>query len=159
MSVSLLGGNIVTHATSTGRRGRAVGLALASLFTAAALIGLSSAASAADDDIPPKVEQPAPEGVLTLTLTPDNGGPTTTVTLLCTPDGGSHPTPKAACDSLRAVGGNFNALPDTTDFCPLIFDPHTARATGIWKDRLISYEETFSNRCFAAVGTDDVFNF
>lgn len=147
------------HATSTGRRRRAVRAVLASLLTAAALIGLSPATSAADNDIPPKVDQPSPKGVLQLTLTPVNGGSTTTVTLFCNWDGGTHPTPKEACDSLRAVNGEFTALPDTGGFCPLIFDPHTARATGIWQDRLVSYEETFGNRCFAAVGTDNVFNF
>jgi hypothetical protein len=89
-----------------------------------------------------------------------------TVTLTCGPDGGTHPTPKAACDSLRRVGGNFNRLPNVPGGgCPAIFDPHLARATGYWQQSptgpviVVDYSETFGNRCRAAIGTDNVFRF
>lgn len=155
--------------STTGRRRRlGTRLALASVFTATVLAGPAAGSSAADDgshDLSPI----RPLAELELSLTPNAvvsaDESAYKVTLTCTPDGGTHPDPKAACDSLRAVGGNFKRLPSTTDFCPLVYDPHTARATGSWQSSpmgptlLVDYEETFSNRCFAAVGTDNVFNF
>lgn len=118
------------------------------------------------DPIPPE-----PLAQIELSLTPvrfatDGGGTATgTVKLTCTPDGGTHPDPKAACSSLRAVGGDFERLPSTGQPCTREYNPHVARATGSWQVSpdgptfLVEYEETFSNRCIAAVETDNVFNF
>lgn len=121
--------------------------------------------------IPPPSPPWGPVAEIELSLTPvaavEDGSARAgdTVKLTCTPDGGSHPTPVAACDSLRAVGFDFDQLPSTGTPCILIYDPHVAKATGSLQMsptgpvRLVEYEETFSNRCVASVETDNVFNF
>lgn len=81
------------------------------------------------------------------------------VLLTCSPDGGTHPSPTEACESLRAVGGQFARLPTVPDmFCPMIYDPVRVEAFGRWGGRWVSYSEVFGNRCEAAVGTDMVFD-
>jgi hypothetical protein len=132
-------------------------LALASLLTAGALVAPAAAPSAADSqaDILPQAE-------LELSVTRDADGATDTVELICqlsTPDDGTHPNPAAACDSLRAVGGDFEQLPDAGAPCTREYDPHTVTATGRWDGSIVDYEETFANRCLAGVGTDYVFDF
>lgn len=97
-------------------------------------------------------------GVVHLTL---NGSE---ATLICGPDIGTHPDPRGACDSLRAVTGDVAALPSVPGMaCYMIYAPVTATATGLWAsaDRVvvIDYSETFANDCIASVETDFVFGF
>lgn len=90
------------------------------------------------------------------------------VTLTCTPDGGSHPHPEAACDALRAVGGDFEKLVFTWKpgiSCIDIYDPVYARATGSWQSSpegptfLVDYSKEFSNSCYASRYDNVVFRF
>ncbi|WP_344970241.1 SSI family serine proteinase inhibitor [Salinactinospora qingdaonensis] len=87
-------------------------------------------------------------------------------TLECTPDGGTHPTPGDACDSLRAVGGNFDQLPTAPEtYCIALYDPVTVVVKGHWQSspmgpvRPIDFKRTYSNSCQAAVQSDHVFAF
>jgi len=61
---------------------------------------------------------------------------------------------------LTAVDGDFYALPDTPGIlCATVWDPVTVVAEGTWHGLRVTYEESFSNACFAAVGTDNVYRF
>jgi Subtilisin inhibitor-like len=152
------------RASGLGRPARLV--AVAGLL-AATVLGLYASPSTAQAGPEPSPQRPLAD--LDLSITPAGAvakGTVTTVKLTCTPDGGTHPTPKEACTSLRNVGGNFLRLPDVPNVrCPTIYDPVVASATGYWQSspsgpiRFVRYSETFSNRCFAAVGTDFVFRF
>lgn len=109
------------------------------------------------------------EGMVQLTIAPQDTatfrhGPeagTSSVILLCgLDDGSTHPTPEAACDSLRAAGGDFASLPPVEDvLCTLRFAPVEVRAVGLWEGQVVRYQATFSNRCAAEVETDNVFAF
>lgn len=82
------------------------------------------------------------------------------LTLTCDKDGGTHPTPTDACDSLRAVEGNFRLLPRVDGVaCPEVYAPVRVEATGYWRTFQVEHSEVFGNTCEAAVGTDNVFNF
>lgn len=136
--------------------------------TACAVLGFSSGA-AADPVIGP---QPPVKAELVLAIAPSPGFGTypgddvvnppqiREVKLTCSPDGGTHPSPKEACDSLRAVNGYFERLPSIPGvYCPAVVDPVDVTATGTWGNRRVSYRETFGNSCEAFVGTDGVFSF
>jgi hypothetical protein len=96
--------------------------------------------------------------VLTISPVTSTGNGPTSVRLECDPAGGTHPTPDAACVSLAAVNGNFDRLP-SSGFCPAYYDPVVATATGTWRGVPVYYEEQFTNRSCASVGTDYVFGF
>jgi hypothetical protein len=82
------------------------------------------------------------------------------VTLTCEPTGGTHPTAQAACDALIAVNGNFGKLPPVRGVaCIALWDPVTVRVTGTWRLQPVSFTETYSNDCVAAVMSDNVFRF
>lgn len=99
--------------------------------------------------------------VLGLIPLDDNPGQPASVTLECDPVGGTHPTPKEACAALAEVGGDFAKLPNAPGLpaCPTTYAPVEAVAEGTWNGTPVSYKETFTNACFAAIGTDNVFKF
>ncbi|MCX3062743.1 SSI family serine proteinase inhibitor [Streptomyces beihaiensis] len=69
---------------------------------------------------------------------------------------GDHPHAADACRELTAAKGDISAIPADSDaICPMIFDPVTAVAYGMWDGRHVSYAHTFSNTCAlnAATGT------
>lgn len=142
---------------STPVRRTARWLVVTALAAAALVVALPAASSA---------ETASPAAQVKLTISGGTSMPTEPVTVLltCDPDGGDHPTPDAACESLRAVDGNFKELPDQSGNCTAEVDPRTVTAVGYWTDvdgevQLVDYEETFVNRCAARLGTDGVFNF
>ncbi|SMD26479.1 Subtilisin inhibitor-like [Kibdelosporangium aridum] len=80
-------------------------------------------------------------------------------TLTCDPDGGGHPHATKACDRLREVHGDFTELrgnPGTV--CTTQWDPVTVTADGIWQDRFVHWQHTYSNTCQLA-STDPIFAF
>ncbi|MTE19484.1 protease inhibitor protein [Streptomyces sp. TRM43335] len=84
------------------------------------------------------------------------------VVLRCSPaPGGDHPAPERACAELRAVDGEFASLVETDGdrFCPMVWDPVTVTADGVWDGRRVSYSHTFANSCVMADATDRVFAF
>ncbi|MEY9210940.1 protease inhibitorprecursor [Thermobifida halotolerans] len=141
-------------------------LATLAVAACAAVLPLGASASADPGISPGPVE---PKADLVLTIVPDpgtviidensHGERVTQVTLTCGPDGGTHPDPRGACDSLRAVDGHFARLPSVPGPCPAVWAPVTAVATGTWGERTVSYAERFGNACEADVGTDGVFSF
>lgn len=82
------------------------------------------------------------------------------VVLGCDPDAGAHPDPKAACDRLREVDGDFDRLDVSPGVhCTEEYDPHLVRATGTWQGSPVSFERTYGNACELAAGTGEVFMF
>lgn len=150
-----------TEPRALGRR-----LAAAAVAAAALSVGLAATPSAADDDFAAE-RKPDDNAVayLQLSVTGSSMNPGGTVSLTCSPDGdgGTHADPQAACDSLRAVGGDFTALPTVPDVaCIDLYDPVTVSAEGLWVGgdgvpQFVDYSEEFGNHCYAIVGTDMVF--
>ncbi|WP_255945760.1 SSI family serine proteinase inhibitor [Streptomyces odontomachi] len=119
-------------------------------------LGAGGVASAADD-----ATTAASSLVLGLIPVENNPGQPSSVTLECDPVGGTHPTPKEACAALTEVGGDFAKLPNVSGVpaCPTTYAPVEAVAEGTWNGTPVSYKEIFTNTCFAAIGTNNVFKF
>ncbi|MFC7341024.1 SSI family serine proteinase inhibitor [Saccharopolyspora griseoalba] len=129
---------------------RLVGTAL--LAAAMAAGALAPAATAAD-------QQRAHLGVVNLTISGHDAKDLRTAMLSCGPDAGTHPDPGAACEAITDVEGDFHAIDGGNGLCPLIYDPVTVRATGVYDGRAVDYVDTFSNACIAASRTAGVFAF
>ncbi|GAA2991793.1 SSI family serine proteinase inhibitor [Streptosporangium longisporum] len=85
--------------------------------------------------------------------------PTTRVVVLqCTPiRGGTHPKTQNACTALIRVNGDVGKIkPSTKAFCPLIYDPVTISAGGIWDGRFYVSSQTFSNSCVLRNSLGDI---
>ncbi|WP_405495258.1 subtilase-type protease inhibitor [Streptomyces sp. NBC_00096] len=86
-------------------------------------------------------------------------------TLSCTPTPqGTHRDPKAACAALNSTGGSFDRLlaaPQARRMCPMIYDPVTIAAVGVWQGSRVAWTHTFSNACVmsTAVSSSPVFAF
>ncbi|MDV9178903.1 SSI family serine proteinase inhibitor [Streptomyces sp. W16] len=93
---------------------------------------------------------------LTVTHGDSRSSDTRGTLLLCDPPQG-HAHATEACAELAAVGGDIDAIPARSVFCPMIYAPVTAYARGEWKGRQVDYTRTFSNRCVMAARTGDVF--
>ncbi|MBN3928236.1 subtilase-type protease inhibitor [Streptomyces verrucosisporus] len=144
------------------------GLGLGAVLTAACLAGSAAAATAAPTTAPASAAADRPSGPSVLALTVAAGeNPATaperrSATLVCPPGpGGAHPAPERACAALRSVDGEVGALveTDTDRVCPMIWDPVTITAKGVWGGRAVSYERTFANSCVMEGATGPVFSF
>ncbi|MFP8962393.1 subtilase-type protease inhibitor [Streptomyces nanhaiensis] len=112
-----------------------------------------------------------PEGLYAssaLVLTVGKGEDPATATVLraavlsCSPvPGGTHPAPAEACGELRSVDGEFASLVESgrDRMCPMVWDPVTVTADGVWEGRRVSYAHTFSNACVMADAAPAVFSF
>ncbi|WP_084464260.1 SSI family serine proteinase inhibitor [Microtetraspora fusca] len=73
---------------------------------------------------------------------------------------GTHPAPDKACPMLEKVGGDPAQLqPDPAVACPMLFQPITVTASGIWNDAYIKFERTYGNSCQLRAATGAVFAF
>ncbi|MEU6310945.1 subtilase-type protease inhibitor [Streptomyces sp. NPDC047014] len=73
----------------------------------------------------------------------------TTLTCAYTAEG-THPDPRAACDSLNATEGELNRLlaaPNPARMCPMLYDPVTVTADGVLNGKRVAWKHTFSNSC------------
>ncbi|GGQ82771.1 SSI family serine proteinase inhibitor [Couchioplanes azureus] len=129
---------------------RRIGMALACLSATAAGLAVSTPAQA----VPA-----ASASSFVLAIVPEYGGPVSTATLRCEPAGGTHPHPIAACAQLESANGDFYAVEGTRGACTLEYRPVTAISVGDWRGTLITYRETFSNRCTMERATSGIFNF
>jgi hypothetical protein len=121
---------------------------LALVLAAAGALTLAAPAGAA----------PPPLAEVHLTVAQADGTVTGDVTLTCVPDGGTHPLADDACLALTAVDGRFEELRGRPDrFCPMIFAPVTAAATGVWGGAVVSYRHTYPNSCLLEVADGPVF--
>ncbi|WP_149180427.1 subtilase-type protease inhibitor [Streptomyces sp. TRM49041] len=150
----------MTHLRTPLRR-----TAVCGLLTAAAMTALAPAAFAAADAADTAETRLYAPNALVLTVAQGETAATSTplraVTLTCTPaPGGTHPSPQAACDTLRAVDGEFTALRgDGTRACIKIYDPVVVTAQGIWEGQRVDYERTYGNSCVMRAESADVFSF
>ncbi|MDE9367382.1 SSI family serine proteinase inhibitor [Luteipulveratus sp. YIM 133132] len=88
----------------------------------------------------------------------DAAGHSTYGSLRCNPAGGFHKDPAAACSELIKVNGEPQHLfvhPEV--MCTRDYRPVTARMTGYWGDRMVSYTKTFGNACNMWAATGPVF--
>ncbi|MFF4648463.1 SSI family serine proteinase inhibitor [Streptomyces sp. NPDC001380] len=129
---------------------------LAAAGLAAAALGLAAPPAAADPG-------GSPGGRLVLTLHSGedvSGRVLDSVVLECGPDGGPHPDPAAACDALRAAGGDPAALRAQRGvMCPMVYAPVTGEATGTWDGRAVGFARRYANRCAAGAESGGVFRF
>ena len=93
---------------------------------------------------------------LTVTRGDSRSSDTRGTLLLCDPAQG-HAHAAEACAELGAAGGDIDAIPVKSMFCPMIYAPVTAHARGEWKGRQVDYSKTFSNACVMAARTGSVF--
>ncbi|MBY8858525.1 subtilase-type protease inhibitor [Nocardia sp. CA2R105] len=125
--------------------------------TAAAVAGLAAVtaapAQARPTDLPPTV--------LLLSVSQNHASVPHTVLLTCSPiSTGNHPQSAAACDELEAAGGDFDNLRgEALRFCPMIYDPVTLSADGIWHGIRVSFRQTYPNACQAGDRSSHVFAF
>ncbi|GLF97294.1 subtilase-type protease inhibitor [Streptomyces yaizuensis] len=96
----------------------------------------------------------APPSALVLTIgkgtEPMTAAVQRAVTLGCEPRAtGTHPSPRAACRELRAVDGDFAALPSVLPAvsCTREYDPVTVTAQGVWRGRMTDWSATYNNGC------------
>ncbi|MFI9384217.1 SSI family serine proteinase inhibitor [Kutzneria sp. NPDC052558] len=103
------------------------------------------AAAACVTAVPAAAAMPS---VLTLTATTEGQAPHV-VELTCDPDGGTHPAAQTACMQLSQVDGDVAHLPATQVhiFCPMIFQPITVTATGLWRGRAVQFQDKYTNSC------------
>lgn len=125
----------------------------AALAVAACVLPLTAAPAAADS-LPD-----GPNAFLSLIIQPleGSGGSFHFFTLECGPDGGTHPTPEEACDSLRAVDGDFEALPTRFVPCPPVYWPVRFTAAGHWDGDGLYYSRIMGDHCSGSAATDGVF--
>ncbi|MEU4832041.1 SSI family serine proteinase inhibitor [Streptosporangium sp. NPDC023615] len=83
------------------------------------------------------------------------------VVLQCAPlGGGTHPRTRNACASLLPVNGDVGKFkPSTKTFCPLIYDPVTMSAVGVWDGRFALSSQTFSNSCLLRATLGEIAGF
>ncbi|MFI5718570.1 SSI family serine proteinase inhibitor [Nocardia sp. NPDC051750] len=103
----------------------------------------------------------SPVSVLTLAAVARSGKPEfRTTTLLCAPkQAGTHPEPADACAELAAAGGDFAALGAEQAACPMIYEPVSLVAVGLWDSRPVTYQHDFSNWCVLANAAEHVYKF
>jgi hypothetical protein len=146
----------------------AIAVAVIAVAMTTMAVGLVVAPAAADSGGPDDESVPEVFAFLWLDVSEGQFDPGGTVTLMCSPfgDGGSHPTPMRACDSLRAVGGDFEELPSAGEDSPGCFDiedPAWLTAEGLWVQdgalTFVNYAELFVNACYGYGDTDLVFTY
>lgn len=136
----------MTHTSSATavRRAAHLGLTAAALLLAAAAPATAGSSAGGDH--------------LYLMVTTGDGRSSDTrgTLLLCDPPQG-HGRAAEACAQLDSVGGDIDALPPADVYCPMLYAPVTARASGQWNGRPVEYRQTFSNGCVMGARTGAVF--
>ncbi|QDQ98138.1 SSI family serine proteinase inhibitor [Tomitella fengzijianii] len=130
-----------------------IGTAGAAALSVGAFAGVAAAAPGGS-----VADSPGGFGAFLLTSGTDVAG------LTCSPDAGTHPDAAKACDSIRAAGGDFNALSAQANVaCPLNYMPTPASALGMWFDgngaHVVNFSNTYGNACVASAGSGGVFGF
>lgn len=93
---------------------------------------------------------------LTVTRGDSRSSDTRGTLLLCDPPQG-HAHAAEACAELDAAGGDIDAIPPRSVFCPMIYAPVTTHARGEWNGNPVDYTKTFSNACVMTARTGEVF--
>lgn len=88
----------------------------------------------------------------------DTGTELREAVLICNPDLGSHPNAKAACDAVRAVGGDLDKLTTRDGICIKVHQPVTAVFDG-WYGSRVQFKKTYGNDCALRNALAPVFDF
>ena len=131
----------------------------AKLFGTALIAGATLVAAAPVPAAFASGEQQEHVGLMNLTINGHTAKDFRTALLSCGPDAGTHPHPSTACEAISDAEGDFHAIDGGAGLCPLIYDPVTVRAAGVFDGKPVDYSETFSNACVAANATGSVFAF
>ena len=127
----------------------ACAVALSTIVMGAAAAGVTAAPATA-----------AMPSTLTLSATTAGQAPHV-VELTCDPAGGTHPDAQTACMQLSQVDGDITTMPGTEAhiFCPMIFQPITVTATGLWRGRAVLFQDKYTNGCERDNKTGNLFRF
>jgi hypothetical protein len=80
--------------------------------------------------------------------------------LLCSGvPGGGHPQAARACAELAAADGDPDRLRHGNGICPMVYQPVTAQADGLWDGRVVRWSREFANSCTLHQATGTVFAF
>lgn len=127
----------------------------AGLVVALVLLACAAPARAAGTEHP---SAPVPDSRLLLTVghgeKPSAAGGGTV--LSCDPPRG-HRRAADACAELDAADGRIENIPAREVYCPMVYAPVTARASGTWRGQRVDYTETFPNSCTLTARTGAVF--
>ncbi|MET7338984.1 SSI family serine proteinase inhibitor [Nonomuraea sp. NPDC005650] len=99
-----------------------------------------------------------PNGLF-LSVTGNGGTWLRAIVIQCPLRADQHPYGALTCALLTAVDGNIDRLPGNPHPCTRQNDPVTATATGIWQNRRVNWQKTFSNACVLDAATSPVFHF
>jgi Subtilisin inhibitor-like len=143
--------------------------ACCAMAVAGAALAVPTAPAAALPDAPvPDVAAPdapvpdaMPTAVLRLTAIggpDDRGEDLGEAVLSCDPTAGDHPSSAAACQALKAVGGDFEKLPPRDGICIKVSQPVTAVAEG-WYHGPVQFRKTYENPCVLRNALAPVFDF
>jgi Subtilisin inhibitor-like len=123
------------------------------------LAGAAALLAAACLTAVPAAAAPLPS-TLTLTATTDGHAPHV-VELTCDPVAGNHPDAELACYQLAQVDGDIATMPGTEAhiFCPMIFQPITVTADGLWRGRPVTFQDKYTNSCERDNKTGNLFRF
>ncbi|MFC5663150.1 SSI family serine proteinase inhibitor [Kitasatospora misakiensis] len=128
--------------------------ALALLATALFTSGLASTASTAAVAAGTGVRLTVAHGA-----TPTAGTPHVAA-LHCPPGGATtHPDPVAACRLLDSVNGDLARLDVDPGVCTQEYDPYTVTASGTYRGRPLSFQQTYGNHCVLLRTTGAFFDF
>jgi hypothetical protein len=117
------------------------------LLAAAGLLAAGPAHAASRDHLP--------GNWLYLTVTKGEASARGTL-LFCDPPLG-HRHAAEACAELAAADGDIGRNPPKRVFCPMIYAPVTAHASGRWNGRPVHFQETYANTCVMNARTGAVF--
>ncbi|MEU4574615.1 SSI family serine proteinase inhibitor [Nonomuraea sp. NPDC023979] len=123
------------------------------LRIASAVLGVSLILSAA-----PAAAAARPN-VVVLAVSADSGDTLRMITLQCPGRTDHHPYGRAACATIDAVNGDLDRLPVSSRRCTKERDPVEVTMNGMWRNRGIGWQKTFSNACLMYAATGPIFRF
>ena len=85
--------------------------------------------------------------VLSIVVSPGNGGTSRHWTLTCGPPGGTLPRPARACTGLARLRAPFAPVPKGTACSQIFGGPQTARVTGTYRGRHVRAAFNRQNGC------------
>jgi hypothetical protein len=81
------------------------------------------------------------------------------IAIQCPDRADQHPYGEVTCAIVDAVDGDFYRLPGNPRSCSKEYDPVTATMNGLWRNRSIGWQKTYSNACMLDAMTGPVFRF
>ncbi|MGN9779797.1 SSI family serine proteinase inhibitor [Nonomuraea sp. ZG12] len=81
------------------------------------------------------------------------------IAIQCPDRADQHPYGEITCAIVDAVDGDFDRLPGNPRLCTKEYDPVTATMNGLWRNRPIGWQKTYSNACMLDARTGPIFRF